>query len=155
LVPFLAEEALDPFLAGALDVVALDIVGSDVLDVVDVVDVVDLNPLALASCAARLAKSSCLLEQPVCCKIRLIVGDVSSSTIARDRIVVASEAIAVVALVAVREGGIEMRAVDGQEGRLLDGNGRALAYGFGMMRLPRRGGALPLAIDGSFSLFLW
>jgi len=63
---------LDPFgLALALDALALDIVDSDV---------VDLDPFVLASCAARLAKSSCLLAQPVCSKIRLMIGEVSSSS---------------------------------------------------------------------------
>jgi len=60
-----------------------------------------LFALVLASCAACIAKSSCLLEHPVFSKIRLMVGEVSSSsTVAR----VALEALDVVAL-----------AVDGRE----------------------------------------
>jgi len=38
------------------------------------------NPFVLASSAALLAKSSCLLEHPVFSKIRLMVGEVSSSS---------------------------------------------------------------------------
>jgi len=63
---------LDPF-GAALSVFVLVLVGFDPF------------VLELASCvAARLAKSSCLLEQPVASKIRLMVGDVSSSIVARE-----------------------------------------------------------------------
>jgi len=45
------------------------------------------NPIVLACCAARIAKNSCLLEQPDAAKIRLTVGEVSSSSmVAREEL---------------------------------------------------------------------
>jgi len=86
LVPFVA--AVDPFIVD-LDEFSLDIVASDVMlaatDVVDL-DLFVLDLFALASCAARIAKSSCLLEQPVASKICLMVGEVSSSMVAREEL---------------------------------------------------------------------
>jgi len=77
--PFVA--GLDPFVAA---VALTPIVAADL----------ELFALLLASCAARIAKSSCLLEHPVFSKIRLMVGEVSSSSmVAREE-----------ALVNVREG---------------------------------------------------
>jgi len=87
LAPILAP-FVSPFVA-ALDRLeaALDLFGL----------VVEVDPFVLTccfACAARKAKSSCLLEHPVFSKIRLMVGDVSSSSmVAREE-----------ALVNVREG---------------------------------------------------
>jgi len=91
LLPLVDSETLAPFVA-ALDpfVVASEVVGSDVVVLdpflapfiaADLAPFVadDLDPFVLA-CAARIAKNSCLLEQPDAAKIRLIVGDDSSSS---------------------------------------------------------------------------
>jgi len=86
LAPFLASfgAALDPFRDGALGLfgAALGPFGASS----DPFVLVDFDPFAVASfsSAALLAKSSCLLEQPVASKIRLMVGEVSSSMVARD-----------------------------------------------------------------------
>ena len=97
------DEDLDPF-GAALDpiVVASEVVASEVV----ASDVVVLDPflapffeLFVLSCAARIAKSSSLLEQPVASKILLMVGEVSSSIVARE----VFEALDVVALVDERE----------------------------------------------------
>jgi len=99
LAPFVA--ALHPFVV-ASEVVASDVVVFDPF----------LAPFGAASglfgadfdlfvlsCAARITKSSCLLEHPVFSKIRLMVGEVSSSMAARE----VCEALDVVALVDERE----------------------------------------------------
>ena len=59
----------------------------------------DRDLFVLASCAARLANNSCLLEQPVAAKILLMVGEVSSSSM------VEREELDVVGLADEREAG--------------------------------------------------
>jgi len=95
LLPMVDLETLTPFVAAALDPFAL----------------------VLASCAARIAKSSCLLEQPVASKIRLIVGEVSSSIVAREE---ALDPCLVVAL-AVDERDGRAVVVDGFIGLIAEG----------------------------------
>jgi len=80
--------ALDPFVDLDLLVVALALFVVAALDQFVAADLAsfvadDLDPFVLA-CAACIAKSSCLLEQPVASKIRLIVGEVSSSMVSRE-----------------------------------------------------------------------
>jgi len=100
LVPFLATfgAVLDPFvdLETLVVLVALDLfIAANLASFVAAFDpfgaAVDpfgaaVNPFALDSCSARIAKSSCPLEQPVSPKICLMVGEVSSSMVAREEL---------------------------------------------------------------------
>ena len=107
----------------------------------------DLDPFVLASCAARLASNSCLFEQPVAAKIRLTVGEVSSSSSMVERKALEALGIAV-ALVNEREdagGSCDEKAIE-----LLVGTFFLVTYGLiAVLRRRRDRHAAP-----SFSLSL-
>jgi len=111
LEPFLFVVDLDTFVA-LVPLVDLDPFVADldrfVADDLALFIAAGLDPFVLTCCRACwafIAKNSCLLEHPVFSKIRLMVGEVSSSSmVEKDCVVVAS-------MVAVR-GGIGTPAVD-------------------------------------------
>jgi len=95
-----------------------------------------------------MAKNSCLLEQPVAAKIRLIIGEVSSSSSMVEREALEAVEIAV-ALVDNRESNGE--ACDNE---CFVGTFFLMTYGLSAVLRRRRGGAVPLREEGSFSLLL-
>jgi len=127
--------------------------------------VVDLDPFVLTCCRACwafIAKNSCLLEHPVFSKIRLMVGEVSSSSSMASR-EEAWDPWLVVAF--LTDEGQDGRAVSEREEPMVlvadewgacfkfEFDGRAVrtfflvTYGLSTTR--------DFRVDGSFSLFLW